>query len=238
MVLALVVSWLITRRVRRSIGAVVTSTANIAAGNHAIRVPPSRLGREFSDLTRSVNRLAEQIDTTEEIRQQMLSDLAHELRTPITTITAQIEAAEDGIRTPGAQMYGVIRSATGRLKRLADDIDAVSRAGERQLRVEAEPTAVNDITTAAVREAQPGYDAVGIHLGLGPTTTDLVDAGPVPDAERELIRLRRREHETGEGIHRVRRRASRHRRPRAVRVAHPAADRVDRPSPGRVDASG
>ena len=175
-VLALVVSWLITRRVRRSIGAVVTSTANIAAGNHAIRVPPSRLGREFSDLTRSVNRLAEQIDTTEEIRQQMLSDLAHELRTPITTITAQIEAAEDGIRTPGMQMYGVIRSATGRLKRLADDIDAVSRAGERQLRVEAEPTTVNDITTAAVREAQPGYDAVGIHLGLGPTATDLVDA--------------------------------------------------------------
>ncbi|WP_454162293.1 sensor histidine kinase [Gordonia iterans] len=175
-VLALVVSWLITRRVQRSISAVVTSTANIAAGNHAVRVPPSRLGREFSDLTRSVNRLAEQLDTTEEIRQQMLSDLAHELRTPITTIAAQIEAAEDGIRTPGQQMYGVIRGATGRLKRLADDIDSVSRAGERQLRVEPEPTAVNDITTAAVREAQPGYDAAGIQLIVGPTSTDQVDA--------------------------------------------------------------
>jgi signal transduction histidine kinase len=106
----------------------------------------------------------------------MLSDLAHELRTPITTIAAQIEAAEDGIRTPGEQMYGVIRSATSRLKRLADDIDSVSRAGERQLRVEPEPTAVNDITTAAVREAQPGYDDAGIDLIVGPTTTDLVAA--------------------------------------------------------------
>lgn len=175
-VLALVASWLIAYRVRRSIADVVTSTANIAAGRYAIRVPPGRLGREFSDLARSVNRLAEQLETTEEIRQQMLSDLAHELRTPITTIAAQIEAAEDGIRTPGAQMYGVIRGATGRLERLADDIDAVSRAGERQLRVEPEPTAINDITTAAVREAQPGYDDAGIHLVLSPTITDLVDA--------------------------------------------------------------
>lgn len=175
MALALIASWLITVRVRRSIGAVVTSTANIAAGNHDIRVPPSRLGREFSDLTRSVNRLAEQLDTTEEIRQQMLSDLAHELRTPISTITAQIEAAEDGLRTPGAQMYGVVHNATGRLKRLADDIDAVSRAGERQLRIDPELTAVNDIITAAIREAQPCYDALGINLVFGPTTTDLID---------------------------------------------------------------
>lgn len=175
-VLALVVSWFIARRVRRSIAAVVTSTANIAAGNHAVRVPASHLGREFSDLTRSVNQLAQQLDSTDETRQRMLSDLAHELRTPITTIAAQIEAAEDGIRTPGAHMYGVIRAATSRLERLADDIDDVSRAGERQLRVDLAPIAVKDITTAAVREAQSGYDDAGVRLVVGATTVDVVAA--------------------------------------------------------------
>ncbi|MCF8570079.1 HAMP domain-containing histidine kinase [Gordonia sp. HY002] len=175
-VLALVVSWLITRLVERSIGAVVTSTANIAAGNHTVRVPPSRLGREFSDLTGSVNQLAIQLDTSEEVRQQMLSDLAHELRTPITTIAAQVEAAEDGIRVPGEQMYSVIRGAADRLKRLADDIDAVSLAGEKQLRTNPEPTAVNDIVTAAIREAQTGFDNAGVTLTVGSTVPDFVDA--------------------------------------------------------------
>ncbi|WP_235831552.1 sensor histidine kinase [Gordonia zhaorongruii] len=175
-VLALVVSWLITRLVERSIGAVVTSTANIAAGNHAVRVPPSRLGREFSDLTRSVNQLAIQLDSIEEVRQQMLSDLAHELRTPITTIVAQVEAAEDGIRAPGDQMYGVIRGATDRLRRLADDIDAVSRAGEKQLRTTPEPTAVNEIIVAATREAQTRFDNAGVTLAVGSTVDDYIDA--------------------------------------------------------------
>ena len=143
-----------------------------------MRVPASRLGREFASLTGSVNDLAERLDTVEEIRRHMLSDLAHELRTPITTINAHIDAVEDGIRTPGVHTYTVIRSATGRLHRLATDLDSVSRAGERQLHIEPQPVSVAALAASAIREAQPGYDESGIVLTAGPAATDIVDADP------------------------------------------------------------
>ena len=124
-----------------------------------------------------MNDLAERLDTVEEIRRHMLSDLAHELHAHHDD-QRPIDAVEDGIRTPGVHTYTVIRSATGRLHRLATDLDSVSRAGERQLHIEPQPVSVAALAASAIREAQPGYDESGIVLTAGPAATDIVDADP------------------------------------------------------------
>uniref|UniRef100_UPI002457FE58 HAMP domain-containing protein n=1 Tax=Nocardia carnea TaxID=37328 RepID=UPI002457FE58 len=66
--LALAVSWYITRRVQRSLVAVTTSTARIAGGRYDTRVHSPGLGREFDELAVTVNELARRLDATETTR--------------------------------------------------------------------------------------------------------------------------------------------------------------------------
>ena len=68
-------------------------------------------------------------------RRRLLADLAHEMRTPLATVEAHLEAVEDGVRDLDATTLAVIRSSTGRFRRLAEDISAVSRAEEGKLQI-------------------------------------------------------------------------------------------------------
>ncbi|BDT85495.1 sensor histidine kinase [Nocardia cyriacigeorgica] len=162
--LALAVSWYITRRVQRSLVAVTTSTARIAGGRYDTRVHSPGLGREFDELAVTVNELARRLDATETTRRRMLADLGHEMRTPIATLDSYLEALDDGVRTFDDDTRQVLRSATGRLERLVEDITAVSRAEEHLTRIRPVPTTTTTLVTHAVQAAQERYDTKGVVL--------------------------------------------------------------------------
>ena len=132
---ALAVSWYLSRRVERSVGAVTAAAAEIAAGRFHTRVPAPGLGHEFDTLTDGYNTLAGRLEAVETTRRRMLADLAHEMRTPLATIEAHLEAVEDGVRDLDADTLTVLDTSTGRLRRLAEDISAVSRAEEGNLQI-------------------------------------------------------------------------------------------------------
>lgn len=131
--IALAVSWYFTRRVQRSITEVAASASEIASGQYTARLTGVGLGREFDQLAETFNQLADRLDSVETTRRRMLSDLAHEMRTPLATLDAHLEALEDGLRLPDTQTFAILRSSTARLARLAEDITAVSRAQEGRL---------------------------------------------------------------------------------------------------------
>ena len=177
---ALAVSWYFSRRVQRSIGNVADAASQIAAGRYDTRVPDPGLGGEFATLAMTYNRLAERLEATESTRRSMLADLAHEMRTPLATIDAHLEAVEDGIRGLDDDTLGVIRDSTGRLRRLAEDMAAVSRAEEEGLDITLRPMAAADVAATAAEVARDRYAAKGVHLN-----TELADAGQVRvDADR------------------------------------------------------
>ena len=114
------------------------------------------LGEEFTTLALSYNRLAERLETTEETRRSMLADLAHEMRTPLATIDAHLEAVEDGIRPLDRETLGVVRGSTGRLRRLAEDMAALSRAEEG---LHLNPKLTDAVELAHARPRLPGTDS-------------------------------------------------------------------------------
>lgn len=176
---ALAVSWYFSRRVQRSIGSVADAAAQIADGRYHARVPDPGLGGEFTALALTYNRLADRLEATESTRRRLLADLAHELRTPLATIDAHLEAVEDGIRALDDDTVGVIRGSTGRLRRLAEDMTAVSRA-EEGLDVTPRVLAAVDAAAAAAELARDRYAAKGVHLH-----TEFADAGQLRvDADR------------------------------------------------------
>ncbi len=162
--LALAVSWYITRRVQRSLTAVTASTAQIAAGRYDTRVSSPGLGREFDELAVTVNELARRLDATETTRRRMLADLGHEMRTPIATLDSYLEALDDGVRTLDDDTRQILHAATHRLGRLAQDITAVSRAEEHLTRIRPAPTTTGALVTTAVDAVREQYDSTGVVL--------------------------------------------------------------------------
>ncbi len=152
---ALVVTWYFSRRVQRSIEQVSTAAAHVAAGQYDIRLSDPGLGRDFAVLAATSNTLAMRLEATETTRRRMLADLAHEMRTPLATVDAHLEALEDGVRSLDEDTLGVIRQSTRRLRRLAEDISAVSGAEEGTLGIARQPVAAADL---ARRAAQASHD--------------------------------------------------------------------------------
>ena len=151
--IAFAVTWYFTHRVKRSVDAVADSAARIGDGDYRVRIAATGLGTEFDLLGTTINQLADRLETVEQTRRRMLSDLAHEMRTPLATIDAHLEAIEDGVRTADADTLAVLRSSTDRLRRLGQDISAVSKAEEGRLPLDPRPVRVIDLIRTAISGA-------------------------------------------------------------------------------------
>ena len=177
---ALAVSWYFSRRIQRSIAHVAEAAADIAAGHYTARVDDPGLGTEFTTLAATYNTLADRLEATEGTRRRMLTDLAHELRTPLATIDAHLEAVEDGVRDLDTTTLGVLTASTSRLRRLAEDIAAISRAEEGVLPLHAAPVDAGELARRAAEAAGPRFSEKHVTL-----RTDLREAGEIMvDADR------------------------------------------------------
>lgn len=130
---AVAVTTFATRRVSARLSALANAAADVADGRYEVRLAQSGLGTEFEELTGSLNQMAERLDQTETVRRRLLSDLAHELRTPMATLEAWLEALADGVVTADDTSIAVPLAQMARLRRLVEDVAAVSRAEERAL---------------------------------------------------------------------------------------------------------
>jgi two-component system sensor histidine kinase BaeS len=108
--------------------------------------------------------MAEALEASEQRRRQLLADLAHELRTPLATIDGYLEGAADKVMAADAQTLQVLQGETARLRRLVDDLDAVSGAEERQLDLHLAPCHPDKLVTAAAQAAQAAYTTKGVAL--------------------------------------------------------------------------
>ena len=177
-VLALAVTYYFTRRTERSIALVTASATEIAHGNYARRIPTPALGREFDTLAETFNELAQRLDNVETIRRRMLGDLAHEMRTPLATLDAHLEAIEDGVRELDQPTLAVLHASSHRLGRLAEDITAVSLAQEGAIQIRPVAASPRQLTAEAVRAARDRYDAKGVTLTDDMSTDAHVNVDP------------------------------------------------------------
>jgi len=164
--MALMATGYFTRRVQRSTTHVSHAASRIAEGQFGARVPSPGLGPEFDQLATTINDLAERLGDVEGTRRRILADLAHEMRTPLATIEAHLEALEDGVRTLDEPTLAALHGGTQRLQRLAEDISAVSRAEEGQL--DSRPVRTNPqlLLESAAAAAQDAYDSGQVRLSV------------------------------------------------------------------------
>lgn len=173
---ALAVSLFVTRRIGSSLAAVTTAARDVADGVYDAEVRSPALGQEFADLAHAFNHMSARLRASEALRRRLLSDIAHELRTPVATLDAYLEGLEDGVTELDAQTIAVLRSQGARLTHLAEDLTAVSKAesGETRLvRRRAEPRL---LLVAAATAARVAAESAAITVAVdAPGRLPLID---------------------------------------------------------------
>ena len=164
LIAATAVTWFLPRRLRHPLEQMARAARELSRGHYATRVPEVGSGTELDTLAEAFNAMAARLEGTEDTRRRMLSDLAHELRTPIATLDAYHDGLHDGIADVGPESRAVLAEQTHRLARLADDIDEVSRAEEGRLTLDLHPHAVSDLLWAAHDALREPYADKGVNL--------------------------------------------------------------------------
>ena len=130
LVIAVPVSILMTRQIRKSISEVSRAANRIASGEYGIRLEQGRLGAEFDSLVDSFNDMTAKLDAVDQTRRQMLGDLAHEMRTPLATLKGHLEGIEDGIVALDGRTSAILNGQVSRLEHLAQDMRSLTQAEE------------------------------------------------------------------------------------------------------------
>lgn len=119
-------AWL-TRRLLRPLAQMMVGTKRIAAGDYATRVPV--VGQdELGQLAASFNRMADSLQSIEQMRKMMVVNIAHELRSPLTNMRGYLEALRDGVLPPSRENVALLHEETLRLVGLAEDLLQLSEA--------------------------------------------------------------------------------------------------------------
>ncbi len=178
-VTATVVSLAVAARIIRPISALAVAARRVAGGHYAERVPSDEPG-ELGELAISFNEMAGSLESTERRRIQLVGDVAHELRTPLATLDGYLEGLEDGVIEPNPATWRLLRTETGRLTRLVNDLADLWRAEARQLPMRLADVEVAAVAAAVARGFAPVASARGITLD--------VNAAPAPArADRDRL---------------------------------------------------
>lgn len=172
---ALALSWYLSRRMHRSTTELAAAATAVANGDYDTRVSPPHLGTEFDAIADAFNTMAEQLGAVEATRKQLLADLAHELRTPVSVIDAYLESIEDGIHPLDQTTIGVLRDQTRRLARLSSDVRTLTEAERDAAQLDIENVAPSAVIATAVDAFAAQYRAKGVVLksDIAPNLSDL-----------------------------------------------------------------
>jgi signal transduction histidine kinase len=135
----------------------------IAVGHYGERVPVSGAD-ELGTLAASFNEMAAALESGERRRQELLTDVAHELRTPISTLEGYLEGLLDGVVEPSPRVWALLQGEASRLRRLVEDLHELSRAEAGQLPLTLATVPPPDIVEPTVARLAPDFAAKGLEL--------------------------------------------------------------------------
>lgn len=180
---------LATARLVRPLRRVGETTRLIAAGRYDVRVEAPHEA-ELAALADDVNTLGRALAETEERRTRLLGEVAHEMRTPLTVVDGYVEGMIDGVLPTGPESLGKVSDEVRRLRRLTEDLSALSRAEEGRLGLHLDTADLVEVVRAATERLRPQVEDAGLVLDLrlpASTVPVRVDADRVGQVVTNLV---------------------------------------------------
>jgi signal transduction histidine kinase len=150
---AVIAALVLARAIAESIRRVSDASAELASGDLSARAPLTG-PNEITQLASSFNTMAANVEQLFDARRELVAWASHDLRTPLASIQAMIEALEDGLADP-ADYLPTLRDQVRTLSRLVDDLFELARIDSGALSFELEETRVAAVVESALRLARP-----------------------------------------------------------------------------------
>ena len=158
---------MLARRVARPLEAMSATARRIRSGDYDARVAADSTV-ELRTLADDINELGASLASTEDRRRQLMTDLAHELRTPIATISGYLEGLQDGVIEATPELFAELADEAARCARLTDDLGLLSRLDERRVELNIARFDLSAVAMRITERLRPRFEAAGIALNCSP----------------------------------------------------------------------
>lgn len=186
---ALALTLLLSRSILGPIGELTSAAEAMGKGDLSQRVNV-KAGGELGQLAKAFNAMADGLTRLEQLRRNMVTDVAHELRTPLSNIRGYLEALRDGVIRPSPKVIHSLYEEAMLLNRLVDDLQELALAEAGQLNLERRPVALEEIVarTAQLYAPEAARRRLAIHLSLPANLPKVnVDSERVSQVLRNLL---------------------------------------------------
>lgn len=168
-------------RLVKPLRALGETTRQIAQGRYAVELARPQ-ERELADLADDIATLAITLEETETRRVRLVADVAHELRTPLTVAEGYVEGMIDGVVATSTAELARVGEELRRLRRLADDLSALSRTQEGRLFVRTQRVDLRETVAGSAERLRVQVEDAGLELRV-----DTGEAALWADADPDRI---------------------------------------------------
>jgi two-component system sensor histidine kinase BaeS len=176
-------SFFVSRRIVAPVGQMMIASQRIADGHYdeRVEVPGGASWDQLDELAKlaiSFNQMATKLEQTETTRRELIGNVAHELRTPLATITGSMEGLIDGVLPAEAATFQGIYREADRLQRLVTDLQELSRVEAGAFGLNLRPVSVAHLVETTVARLGLQFEEKGVVLeadvpaGLPPVRAD------------------------------------------------------------------
>jgi two-component system, OmpR family, sensor histidine kinase BaeS len=162
--LALLTGLAVARRITRPVTQLIRVTRAMGGGDRAARVGPFAAPGELRELATAFDQMADGLDRQEQLRRDLVADIAHELRTPIAVLQAGHEALLDGVAEPTPEQLASLRDEVLRLARMVGDLQTLAAADAAAMQLTLRPGDLAGIAGTAADSLAGQFEAAGITL--------------------------------------------------------------------------
>ncbi|NWF77868.1 MAG: HAMP domain-containing protein [Chloroflexi bacterium] len=180
-VLAFLLTLVLSRRISSPIGVLAEAAKRLGRGDLSQRVQIRGKG-EVGMLAQAFNSMAADLERAEQLRRNLVADVAHELRTPLSNIKGYLEAIRDRVMKPNAATIHSLNEEVGLLSRLVDELQELSLAEAGKLKLACREENIGKLIKQAAISWQPKMTAKEILLSL-----DLPHNLPLVNIDRQRV---------------------------------------------------
>ena len=180
--LGILAGLIISRGLTAPLGQLAQAARRISQGNLQQQVP-LRGPEEVADLARAFNDMSHALDEGERLRRNLIADVAHELRTPLSVLQGNLRAILDDVYALDKAEVSRLYDQTRLLSRLVNDLHELAQAEARQLPLNVAPIDLRQLVSTTAETFAPVARAEGVRL-----RTVLADEVPRVEADGARIR--------------------------------------------------
>jgi len=161
--IALLMTFFMSRRILAPVKSLASAAVLLGKGDFRQRVQIRDKG-ELGQLADTFNSMVSDLERAEQLRRNMVADIAHELRTPLSNIRGYLEAVRDGIKEPDTDTISSLEEEASLLSRLVDDLQELSLAEAGELTLVRSEEDVAGLVRQAVTAVEGQSSARGLSL--------------------------------------------------------------------------